>query len=223
MAALYLSKQTSAPVPEVSQAPAEVPLPMVPHSQRAAPTTTTSPDMQVSTGELPLLGPHLRTIGDCLKINNAMDPNADLSLNSLNSSLRNDLGEQIEGQLDWRNVHIQLPNGEKRRLRFEVEAIGEETAGTRLKYYGVDKEDLPVPLTLSDEQSLNPSSSFVASLESEGQVTLREEAHRGVYSSGAELYYVERNGALSEFEINFHDKSVKCQDLQSAQGNCSCF
>lgn len=186
----------------------------------AAPTPQPTPSPE---GPLPRLGPHLREIGDCLQISNSLNDEADLSFTSLQDSLRGELGELIANDTDWKNVHITLPNGEKRRLRIEVEATGEEGSGLRLQYYGVDKEDLPVPIPLSDEQSKNPSDEFIASLENQGKVTLREEARRGVFSKGAELYYTERNGSLSELELSYEGKSVKCQDLQSSHGTCNCF
>lgn len=190
------------------------------HFNVTAPTPQPTP---IPQGPLPKLGPHLREIGDCLEIKNSLNDDADLSMSSLQDSVKGELGELVVNDTDWKNVHVTLPNGEKRRLRIEVEGLGEESSGQRLHYYGVDKEDLPVPLPLSDEQSLNPSPEYVASLENQGKVTLREEARRGLYSKGAELYSVERNGSLSELELSYHGKGVKCQDLQNSQGACSCF
>ena len=172
---------------------------------------------------LPLLGPHLRKIGDCLNIKNSLNSDADLSFTSLVDSMRGELGELAADHTDWKNVHITLPNGDKRRLRVEVEAIGEESSGLRLSYFGVDKEDLPVPIPLTDAQSKKPSEEYITSIENQGKVTLREEARRGVFSKGAEIYHTERNGFLSELEISYDGKGVKCQGLQGNQGTCNCF
>ncbi|WP_413289136.1 hypothetical protein [Bdellovibrio sp. HCB337] len=205
-----------------SEAPADMPLPA--HSGPSTLPTVPHPASASNNGaQLPLLGPHLRKIGECLQIKNVLDETAPLSFDALHDSVKNELGDLVSKEFDWKNVHTTLPNGEKRRIRMEVEAKTEETSGIRIKYYGVDAEDLPVPLPLPEDQSWNPSEAFVASLEGEGQTTLREEAHRGLYTQGSELYYVERNGALSELEILHHGKSVKCQDMQSAQGHCTCF
>lgn len=184
--------------------------------------TATQPT-PVPNQPLPLLGPHLRKIGDCLHISNSLNNEANLSVTSLLDSLRSELGEVVANQTDWKNVHITLPNGEKRRLRIEVEATSEEGTAARLRYYGVDKEDLPVPIPLTKEQSLNPSEEYIASLENQGKVTLREEARRGLFSKGAEIYYTERNGYLSELEISVNGKGAKCQDLQSNHGSCGCY
>jgi hypothetical protein len=218
----FFGAKKEAPI-EVS--PAAETLPTVPTAatpafNAAAPTPqpTPSPD-----GPLPLLGPQLRKIGDCLQISNSLNDDADLTFRSLEDSLRGELGDLIANDTDWKNVHITMPNGEKRRLRIEVEATGEESSGLVLKYYGVDKEDLPVPIPLTDEQSKHPTDEYIASIENQGKVTLREEGRRGIFSKGAELYYTERNGNLSELEISYEGKSVKCQDLQSSHGTCNCF
>lgn len=222
--ALYFSG-TGKETPVETVAPAPEALPAVgnnstPAFNATAPTPQPTPSPE---GPLPLLGPHLREIGDCLKISNSLNEEADLSFTSLNDSVHRELGELIANDTDWKNVHVTLPNGEKRRLRIEVEATSEEGSALMLKYYGVDKEDLPVPIPLTSEQSKNPSAEYIASIENQGKVTLREEGRRGVFSKGAEIYYTERNGALSDIEISYEGKSVKCQDLQTNHGNCTCF
>lgn len=167
--------------------------------------------------------PRLQEIGQCLEIHNSLNDNARPTLEELQSSLFSSLGEVIETSLDWKNIHINLPNGEKRRIRIEVEADGEGAVRRQLQYYSVDTENLPVLIHLPPEQTENPTDTFIASLENEGQITLQEEARRGVYFQGAEIYYVERNGDLSEIEMNYRGKNVRCQDLNNERANCNCF
>lgn len=223
VALYFFGHMKSFPVPEETAAetvPAAAPSATPAAVNVTAPTPQPTPSPE---GPLPRLGPHLREIGDCLHISNSLNDDAELNFQALQDSLRGELGDLIANDLDWQNVHVTLPNGEKRRLRLEVEGTGEESSGRRLKMYGVDKEDLPVPMPLDEKESMNPSPEFVAGLENQGKVTLREEARRGVYSKGADLYYTERNGALSDLELSYQGKSVKCQDLQSTHGNCNCF
>jgi hypothetical protein len=165
---------------------------------------------------------HFRELGQCLQIKNSA-PEEAVSFADLQAAVRNELGDVMASDTDWKNVHVKLPNGEQRRLRLEVEGAGEELSVKTLKYYGVDKENLPVELPLTKEQTTNPSDSFIASLEQEGSVTLREEARRGVFTTGAELYYVERNGRLSEIEMSFRGHSFKCTDLTQTNSKCRCF
>ncbi|WP_415063127.1 hypothetical protein [Bdellovibrio sp.] len=169
------------------------------------------------------LANHLRELGACLSIHNTLRDDKENNFESVVASVRSELGDLEADSLDWKNTHVVLPSGEKRRLRLEIEGTGEQSTIRRLKYYGVDADDLPVPLPLSKEQSINPSDTFLASLEKEGRITLQEEARRGLFAGGAEVYHVERDGVLSEFEISYQGKSFKCSDLESSQGRCQCF
>ncbi len=214
-------KQASEPkIPTAAEAVPAVDVSPTPAFNVAAPTPQPTPSPE---GPIPLLGPQLRKIGDCLQIHNSLDDKADLNFHSLQDSLRGELGDLLATDIDWQNVHFTLPNGEKRRLRIEIEGTGEEGSARVLKLYGVDKEDLPIPIPLTEAQSKNPSTEYIASIENQGQVTLREAASHGVFSKGADLFYTERNGFLSDLEISYEGKGVKCQDLQSSHGNCNCF
>jgi len=222
-AALYFFGGHST-APDESSTPATEQLPATESTPTTFNATAPTPQPTPSSEKpLPPLGPHLREIGDCLSIKNSLNDDADLSFTSLNDSLRNELGDLVATETEWKNVHMTLPNGEKRRLRMEVEATSEEGSALTLKYFGVDKEDLPIPIPLTKEQSRNPSPEYITSIENQGKVTLREEARRGLYSKGAEIYYTERNGSISELEISYQGKSVKCQDLHSDHGICNCF
>ncbi|MGE5085649.1 MAG: hypothetical protein ACM3MG_05065 [Bacillota bacterium] len=220
MAALYLWGPLKAPPSKTLNASDVSTPPKTPVFNTTAPTPQPTPPPETA---LPLLGPHLRKIGDCLQIKNSLNDDASLSFTSLVDSMRGELGDLVTDQTDWKNVHITLPNGQKRRLRIEVEAMGEESSGLRLRYFGVDKDDLPIPIPLTDAQSKNPSEEYITSLENQGKVTLREEARRGLFSKGAEVYHTERNGFLSELELSYDGKGVKCQDLQGSHGTCNCF
>lgn len=166
---------------------------------------------------------HFQELGQCLKIKNTIPGQAAPGFADIQSSVRNELGDVMVAETDWKNVHVKLSNGEQRRLRIEVEGAGEELAIRKLKYYTLDNEGLPLERPLTKEQSVNPTETFIASLEHEGAVTLKEEAKRGAFSSGADLYYVERNGQLSELEMSYKGQSFKCSDLNNSRSKCRCF
>jgi hypothetical protein len=197
-----------------------------PISKGAGPVPTLTPSSAVndsSNGVTANMASFLREIGACLQIKNSWNENAKPSLSELQTSLQSTFGELTATTSDWKNVHLTLPNGERRRLHIEVIADGEEGVRKELQYYGVDGEDLPVPMSLPPEQAANPTDAFVAGLLSEGQVTLEEEAHHGSYAAEAEIYYAERDGFLSEFEINFQGKRVRCENINKPLGACRCF
>jgi hypothetical protein len=210
------------PVVEADSAPQEDTLPAVTKSAESLIAPLLESSVNTASGEVNF-GPHLQEIGKCLSITNTLNEAAKPSLADLQSSMQSTFGEMINMTSDWKNTHITLPSGEKRRVRIELEAKDDEPITRHLQYYSVDAEGLPVPIPLTPEQETNPSDTFLAGLESEGEVTLQEEAHRGFYPSGVEVYYVERNGSLAEIEMNYHGKSVRCQDLDKPQGLCNCF
>ena len=224
-AALIFIKQnhTAEPIPaELDKLETEI-IPAFPMTSKKNSLNEEGPLPSAAVSSSINFSPRLREIGQCLEIHNSLNDSAKPTFAELQSSLASSLGEVIETSLDWKNVHISLPNGEKRRLRIEVEADGEDAVHRQLQYYAVDAENLPVLINLPLEQTENPSDTFIASLENEGQITLQEEARRGAYLQGAELYYVERNGELSEIEMNYRGKSVRCQDLNLERANCTCF
>ncbi|MBC7371179.1 MAG: hypothetical protein H7326_06420 [Bdellovibrionaceae bacterium] len=192
------------------------PQPTVREAKSATPVTGPS------DGEVKF-GLRLKEIGDCLKIGNTLNESAQPQLSELQGSLQSSLGDFINTTLEWKNVHLTMPSGEKRRLRLEVDVDAEQSLSRRLQYYSVDSEGMTVPIPLSPEQETNPTETFISGLESDGQVTMQEEAHRGFYPQGVELYYVERNGFLSEIEMNYQGKSVRCQDLEKPNSGCRCF
>ena len=165
----------------------------------------------------------LLTAQACFKFQNSLQANeGDPSLENWKSVLRIELGDAVLEAEDWVNTHLVLSNGEKRRIRIESE-MGEDNRVTRkLKYASVDKEDLPVPIELPQEQTIDPNDTFVASLEKEGQVTMVEKASRLYYSDGSEVMSVQRNNIISEIEINRSGRSFHCWNLDKEKHQCDC-
>ena len=154
--------------------------------------------------------------------NNLQATEGDPNLENWKNALRSELGEVVLEAEDWTNTHLVLPSGEKRRIRIESE-VGEDNRITRkLKYAGVDKDDLPVPINLPAEQTVDPNETFIASLEKEGQVTLVEKAERLYYSDGSEVMSVLRNNIVSEIEINKAGRSFHCWNLDKNNRQCDC-
>ncbi len=165
----------------------------------------------------------LITAQACFKFQNSLQATeGDPSLENWKSVLRTELGDVVLEAEDWVNTHLVLSNGEKRRIRIESE-MGEDNRVTRkLKYASVDKEDLPVPIELPQEQTIDPNDTFVASLEKEGQVSMVEKASRLYYSDGSEVMSVQRNNIISEIEINRSGRSFHCWNLDKEKHQCDC-
>ncbi len=154
--------------------------------------------------------------------NSPLGPEGEPSLEAWKSALRPDFGEVVLEAEDWTNTHLVLPSGEKRRIRIESEMGDDNRVTRKLKYAGVDKDDLPVPINLPAEQTVDPNETFIASLEKEGQVTMVEKAQRLYFSDGSEVMSVQRNSIVSEIEINKAGRSFHCWNLDKSSHQCDC-
>lgn len=165
----------------------------------------------------------LKGLGTCLDVKNVVDSDqSDAKLDNLINSVRNEIGDPVIRSQDWSNTHITLPSGEQRRIRIEMEYDSEDRIVKRLKYYSVDKENLPVPIPLNNEMTLDPQETFIASLEKDGQVTLREKGERIYFQNGEELIFTEKNDQLSDIEMNRSGKTYKCTGLETGKSSCNC-
>ncbi len=165
----------------------------------------------------------LKGLGSCLDIKNAIDSDQrDAKLDNLIASVRNEIGDPAIRSEDWSNTHVTLPNGEQRRIRIEMEYDSDDRIVKRLKYYGVDKENFPVPIPLGKEVSVDPQESYIASLEKEGKVFLREKGERIYFQNGEELVFTEKNNRLADLEMNRNGRTYKCAGLESGKASCTC-
>ena len=165
----------------------------------------------------------LKGLGSCLDIKNVVDPDqGEAKLDNLINSVRNEIGDPVIRSEDWSTTHLTLPNGEQRRIRIEMEYDANDRIVKRLKYYSLDKENLPVPIQLNAESTLDPQDSFIASLEKDGQISLREKGERIYFQNGEELIFTQRNDRVSDIEINRNGRTFKCMGLESGKSSCSC-
>jgi len=165
----------------------------------------------------------LKDLGQCLEIKSTVDGNfSKPNLVDLIQSVKNELGAPRVQVQDWSNTHIVLPSGQQRRIHIETEDLGQGRIGKRLKFYGVDSEDLPVEIPVRQEMAFDPKDSDVLSLESQGQITLREKSGKVYFTNGEELIYIEKNDLLSDLEMKRKDRVFKCTDLDREKPSCGC-
>ncbi|MCX7977721.1 MAG: hypothetical protein N2578_01825 [Bdellovibrionaceae bacterium] len=174
-----------------------------------------------SSEQAPDFVPKLEAMGKCLNFQPSTAGSSEPTLDNLLLAVKPEFNAPIIQSEDWSNTHIVLPNGEKRRIRIELEWT-DERVFRRLSYFGVDKEDLPVKIPLPKEQSEDPSDTLIASLEGEGQVVLRERRLRLYFVEGEELIVTERNGRISELELTRGVKVFRCLHLNNSLANCAC-
>ena len=137
--------------------------------------------------------------------------------------LQTRLGETVFNTEEWRNTEIQMPNGEKRRIRIEYDMGENDEYVKKLKYSIVNPDNTLTSLAVASEHSENPTESFIESIEKEGDVISFERAHRVYFKDGTELYAVESAGVVKDVEINKDGKHMRCSQLDVENLNCECF
>lgn len=208
--------------PGVDQAPAKED-PMNPDDSRnskpATPVATTNEEEVVRAK----FGQELRDLGTCLQVTNGLSDKANPTFENLNSSLRNAFGELVTTNEDWVDTQIQTAGGELRHIHIETDYADDNEPARSLRYYRVSAEGTQTPIPLDKDQRENPSDTFIAGLEKDGQVLMREKGIRAYYPNGDEVLFIERNGTMSDLEVTGLDgKKFKCTDLNNPQSSCTC-
>ncbi|MBX2988476.1 MAG: hypothetical protein KF802_11330 [Bdellovibrionaceae bacterium] len=138
------------------------------------------------------------------------------------SSVKPELGEVVLQTEDWSTADLTTPGGEKRRLRIEMDYSGEDRIVRRVKYFRVGEDESLEPIPLDDQNSADPSETFLASLESDGQITRRERSERIYFPSGEEIVVTERDGRVYELDMTRGGKTFRCKPDDPSPDACRC-
>lgn len=164
----------------------------------------------------------LNRLSECTDIKNSIPTSAvEPTVSSILDSVQSELGEPVIRSEDWNSTEIKMPNGARRLIRMET-VYEENDIVKRLVYYEITNEAL-MPIELSSDQSVNPSETFIASLEKEGDIVSREKSERVFFQNGEEIMYTEKNGKMQSSEIIRAGKSLKCGDYGQHSFKCQCF
>lgn len=159
----------------------------------------------------------------CLELEKTTNENMNPNFDNLYRFVMNDFGNSFYQTSEWSNTHLQLQNGEERRIRIEVEATSEQSASKKLSYYGLDEEKLPIRIPLDNELAAEPVEEVLQKLESEGKIIFKENASRAYFASGNQIYFTEKNGILADLEIqNKSGRIFKCTDVTRSENHCRC-
>jgi hypothetical protein len=164
----------------------------------------------------------LNEVGPCLGLNSAVgDQVLDATVDNWVGSMKPDLGEPVLQTEDWSNTELQVGD-EKRRLRVEMDYSGEDRIVRRLRYDRVNADGTFEPIPLTTEQSEDPNETFLASLESDGQVVRRERAQRIYFAGGEEVVVTERDGHVAELDMSRNGKTYRCRMEDPSPDACRC-
>lgn len=163
----------------------------------------------------------MKDMSTCLELPTSGAP-AESNINSWITSMKGSLGEPVLQTEDSSAVDIQTSSGERRRIQVEMDYSGEDRIVRRVKYVKLNGDEPGEAIPLAKEQSEDPSETFLASLESDGQVTGREKNERVYFASGEEVVVTEKNGKVSNIEVNRNGRSFRCQPTDVNAPKCEC-
>lgn len=164
----------------------------------------------------------LREMTACLGLQPIGGEPADPNVESWVNSMRGELGEPVLQTEDSSSVDIQTSSGERRRILIEMDYSGEERIVRRVKYFKLNGDQPGEAIPLAQEQAEDPSETFLASLEGDGQVTGREKNERVYFASGEEIVVTEQNGRVSNIEVNRNGRSFRCRPTDVNAPKCEC-
>lgn len=203
----------------VAQAPAETE------------TAGNQPVTQTNTNQLAGLNPavmkifsqKLRDLGSCLETqNNVPGDELEPNLQTLIDSVRGEWGESVINTEDWMQVEMETPEGERRRMRVEMDFDTDTQVQRKLKLMTVSADGQTTPIPVSDDQAIEPSESLIASLEAGNKILSKEKFERIYFQNGEEIVAKQKDGFLTEIEVNKGPKSFKCTKLTEESTDCQC-
>lgn len=148
--------------------------------------------------------------------------NEDMNMEKLIPLVSPDLGDVITTIEEWTTTDIKTSSGEIRRIFVQTSENNLGETIRHLKYTSITtggQKEIP----LTKEQSVNPSETILASLESDGQLLSKAAAHKVYFQSGDDLSIVEKDARLYSFELAHDQKTFKCSGLDSSKNmSCTC-
>lgn len=165
----------------------------------------------------------LKSLGECLETQNSVpgdqiEPTLQMTIDSI----RGEWGEAVITTEDWMQVEMMHSDGEKRRIRVEMDFDNEIQVQRKLKYMSVDAAGVTKPISIPDDQAIEPSEALIASLEAGNNVLTREKFERVYFQNGEEIVAHQVNGYLTSLEVNRGSKSFKCTQMNVESLNCQC-
>lgn len=144
------------------------------------------------------------------------------SLQFWNNHFQSIFGSIVFDNQEWYDTYLTLSNGEQRQIRIAYEMTEDDEYVKRLTYTAYGADGTIIPVEIPAEKLENPDEGYIASLELEGDVTLKQSAHRIYFRDNTEIFAVEKNGIVSDLEISKDGKVFRCQNLTSSAPQCSC-
>jgi hypothetical protein len=169
-------------------------------------------------------GQSMKQMAACVGLNTSgvggerLDP----SFESLLTTVKSDLGDPILRSEDWMTWNMRA-SGEERRIRIETDYSDSDQASRHLLYFKLGKDGQPTLIPLPNEQTKDPSESFIASLQKDGEVYEEEKGERAYFENGQEMVLTEKNGKIDDLEFSNGSKTFRCAGILTSSPSCKCY
>lgn len=165
--------------------------------------------------EIKKLSSFENTISQCLSANHLghfIDP--------IFSLLRDSNYNFIKKSFVFSNTHIQLQNGEKRRIQLSQQSNPEGKSILLLKYFSETDEGLPWPIEIPEQDRLNPDNDVIAKYTQQGKIIFSQTKWK-TNLDYADLTWTETNGSIQELEIFMQGNYLGCAQ-ENNEFQCYC-
>jgi hypothetical protein len=168
-------------------------------------------------------GHSLKSLAVCVGLNitggaDRLDP----SIESFLATIKSDVGDPILRSEDWVTWNLRVGT-EERRIRIETDYSDNDQASRHLLYFKLDAQGQPNLIPLPAEQTKDPSESFIASLQKDGEVYEEEKGERAYFENGQEMVLTEKNGKIDDLEFSNGAKTFRCAGILTSSPSCKCY
>jgi len=166
---------------------------------------------------------NIKPLAVCLSLNNPNLPErVEPTYENLAAAIKPDVGDPILRSEDWVSWNIRA-GSEERRIRIETDYSDSEQSTRHLMYFKLDPQGQPTMIPLPSEQTKDPTETFIASLQKDGEVYEEEKGQRAYFENGQELVITEKNGKIDDLEFSNGAKTFRCAGILTNSPSCKCY
>jgi hypothetical protein len=130
--------------------------------------------------------------------------------------------QEFRDEIDFKNFHYTLPNGEQRRLQIRIDEDPQGGVYKVLKLYKLDNEGLPEPIAVDKKIAHNPTEDTIESFLSEGSISFTQDIGNRIFSEKNYISFVKENGQLQSLEVYRDNRVLRCSVNINEVTNCKC-
>lgn len=173
---------------------------------------------KVESEDLKKIKPIMIKIADCFGVV-PRESNAENPVDFLVESVKGDLGEPSSTKGRYMNWILKDQTGREKQVRLQLNEV-DQVVTRELFLYQVTEDGQFVPAHLPEDLAENPSDETINEILKSGEVAEVEKASLTTFPNGEELFFLERDGHLSEFELVRGTTFFQCESIQLESCRC---